>query len=94
MEILCDDKRLHSLTFDQETDFRNADKCYICKEPFGPHTGQDKVLDHNHVTGLYRGPAHSRCNLMMRKLYKIPVLFHNFKGYDSHLLVWGLAVQK
>ena len=94
MAILFDDERLHPMTFEQETKFHNADKCYICKKPFSDKKGEDKVLDHDHVTGLYRGPAHSRCNLMMRKLYKIPVFFHNFNGYDSHLLVWGLAFQK
>ena len=94
LEILFLDKRLRPMTWDQETRYNNSDKCYICKGPFGPHAGLERVLDHDHVTGEYRGPAHSRCNLMMTKLYKIPVFFHNFKGYDSHLLVWGLALQK
>ena len=93
-EILFDDERLHPLTWQEETRHHNADKCYICKKPFGPKIPEQKVMDHDHVTGLYRGPAHSKCNLMMRKLYKIPVVFHNFKGYDSHLLVWGIAAQK
>ena len=40
--------------------------------------------------GQFRGAAHNRCNLMLRKTYKIPVFFHNFRGYDSHHIVWGL----
>ena len=48
------------------------------------------VRDHEHLTGKYRGGAHERCNLMLRMTYKVPVLFHNFRVYDSHLIVWGL----
>jgi hypothetical protein len=46
-----------------------------------------KVRDHDHVTGEFRGAAHSYCNLKMRQQAKIPVFFHNFRGYDSHLIV-------
>ncbi len=60
MEILLDDQRLHEPTFEQANLFLNADKCYICKNPFGPKNGEGKVLDHDIVTGEYRGPAHSR----------------------------------
>ena len=50
-----------------------------------------KVRDHDHLTGKFRGAAHNRCNLRMKKSYKIPVFFHNFRGYDSHLIVKGMA---
>ena len=50
-----------------------------------------KVRDHDHITGKYRGAAHDRCNLRMRTTYKIPVFFHNFRGYDAHLIVKGMA---
>ena len=51
-----------------------------------------QVRDHDHITGRYRGAAHSRCNLQLRKTYKIPVFFHNFRKYDAHLLVNGLKL--
>ena len=35
-----------------------------------------------HVTGKYRGSAHTDCNLTN----KIYVIFHNLRGYDSHLI--------
>ena len=50
-----------------------------------------KVRDHDHITGRFRGAAHSSCNLRMRTIYKIPVFLHNFRGYDSHLIVAGLT---
>merc|ERR1711947_10404 len=46
-----------------------------------------KVRDHCHWSGLYRGAAHSGCNLALRKLNRIPVVFHNLSGYDSHIIM-------
>ena len=51
----------------------------------------DKVRDHCHVTGEYRGAAHNKCNLKARTNYKIPVFFHNLKGYDAHLLFTSIG---
>ena len=66
---------------------RCASHCCLCKKPLD----QDKVRDHCHLTGRYRGAAHSSCNLEEGKKrtrrYKIPVFFHNLKGYDGHLIV-------
>ena len=39
-----------------------------------------KVRDHDHWSGKYRGAAHSGCNLAMRKVKKILVVFHNLAG--------------
>ena len=38
-----------------------------------------------HVTGKYRGSAHWSCNIKLTKNF--PVIFHNLKGYDSHLIM-------
>ena len=42
------------------------------------------VRDHCHWTGKFRGAAHQTCNRLFRKTYKIPLISHNFTGYDSH----------
>ena len=46
-----------------------------------------KVRDHCHVTGKYRGAAHLSCNFNFQLTNKIPVVFHNLKGYDSHFIM-------
>ena len=45
------------------------------------------VRDHDHLTGQYRGCAHSKCNLAYQVKNCFPVFFHNLKGFDSHFIV-------
>ena len=67
--------------------FNKASDCWIC----GEELGNDKVRDHCHFTGRYRGPAHNKCNLKYRKPKNISVFFHNLSGYDSHLFIKKLG---
>lgn len=47
-----------------------------------------KCRDHNHCTGAYIGPACVKCNINRNdQHYKIPVVFHNLKGYDSKFII-------
>ena len=58
---------------------------------------RDAVKDHCHITGKFRGAAHSDCNKKLRinpKTDEIPVVFHNLKGYDAHHLMQGLSKAK
>ncbi len=89
LTVLFSEERLIMTPRDQRVFFYATD-CYLCKKPFKPDCS-DKVRDHDHLTGRFRGAAHNRCNLMLRKTYKIPVFFHNFRGYDSHLIVKALS---
>ena len=68
-------------------DFNNATRCWICKGELGP----DKVRDHCHLTGRYRGATHNQCNLKYRRLTFTPVAFHNLTNYDAHLFVKHLG---
>ena len=60
-------------------------KCHICK-----HQCVNKVRDHDHKTGKFIGPACNACNLKRKTTNKIPIFFHNGKGYDNHLIIKAL----
>ncbi|CAH3150415.1 unnamed protein product [Pocillopora meandrina] len=76
------------MTKEDEEKFLKASECYICNKKY---TDKDiKVRDHCHITGKYRGSAHQECNLQLRlnpEEVKIPVIFHNLRGYDSHFIM-------
>ena len=71
-----------------EEHFKTIDGCHICGEKY---TDKDvHVRDHCHITGKFRGSAHQECNLKLRikpENIKIPVIFHNLRGYDSHFIM-------
>ena len=72
------------ITPEEEEQFKQASKCWICGNLLNL---QDRVRDHCHFTGRYRGAAHNRCNLQYSKPNNISVFFHNLTGYDSHLFI-------
>ena len=74
-------------TREDEKQFNTASDCWIC----GEELGNDRVRDHCHYTGCYRGAAHNSCNLKYRKPESVPVFFHNLTGYDSHLFIKKLG---
>ena len=73
--------------------YREANECYWCRKPFVRHDlrGDQKVPDHCHYTGKYRGAAHSQCNLAHSIPKFIPVVFHNLSKYDAHIFIRELA---
>ena len=85
------------MTKDDEEKFQKAEKCHICDKKY---TDKDiRVRDHCHITSKYRGSAHQECNLKLRvnpEEVKIPVIFHNLRGYDSHFIMQeiGAIVKK
>ena len=76
------------MTEEDEKAFKEATHCHICEKKY--KVDDVPVRDHCHVTGKYRGSAHQTCNLKLRisaEKIKIPVIFHNLKGYDSHFIM-------
>ena len=50
-----------------------------------------KITDHCHYIGKFRGAAHSTCNLNYKVPQAIPVKIHNGSTYDYHFLIKELA---
>ena len=70
------------MTNEDETIYHNSHICWICTQELN----MDKVRDHCHVTGKFRGVAHNKCNLKLRIPRKLPTIFHNLQGYDEHII--------
>ena len=64
--------------------FQQSNSCWICKKLID--NDEEKVRDHCHVTGKFRGAAHWDCNINFQLTKKVPVIFHNLRRYDSHLI--------
>ena len=79
------------ITEEEEEQFKQATHCWICGKISNI---QDRVRDHCHFTGRYRGPACNKCNLQYSKPNNISVFFHNLTGYDSHLFIKRLGVSE
>ena len=77
------------ITKEEEEQFKQASNCWICRKKLNL---EDRVRDHCHFTGRYRGAAHNICNLKYSKPNNISVFFHNLTGYDSHLFIKKLGV--
>ena len=64
--------------------FQQSNSCWICKNLID--NNEEKVRDYCHVTGKFRGAAHWDCNINFQLTKKVPVIFHNLRGYNSHLI--------
>lgn len=70
--------------------FQTATHCHICEEELGT----DRVRDHCHLTGKYRGAAHNDYNWNFKFTSRIPLVFHNLKNYDAHLIIKAMGFIK
>ena len=80
------------MTEENEEDYRINNFCRFCER----NIDCDKVRDHCHLTGKYRGPAHSKCNFNVTQKQSdfIPIPFHNYSKYDSHMFFKKLVDKK
>jgi len=66
--------KLLKMTKKDDENFKKAKECHICNKKYD----EDKrVRDH----------CHEACNLNFKLTDKIPVIFHNLRGYDSHFIM-------
>ena len=68
-----------------EKRIQSSNICWICDKLFD--VGDKKVRGHCHITEKYRGSAHWSCNINLKLTKKVPVIFHNLRGYDRHLII-------
>ena len=66
---------------EEEKQFQLFNTCWIC----------EKLIEII-VTYLkkFRAAAHWSCNKNVQLTKKVPVIFHNWRGYDSHLIFYEL----
>ena len=80
----CAKVPMKPLTDEQIKTHKSATTCYICQRFLKT---EDKVRDHDHVTGNYIGAAHNLCNLNRKQIKHLPVYFHNLRKYDMHHII-------
>jgi hypothetical protein len=75
------------MSAEEEESFRKAKYCGLCKKELG----NDRARDHCHLSGKYRSALHLGCNLKFKLSKKIPVVFHNLKNYDAHVIMEAIG---
>ena len=66
----------------EEEQFQSSTTCWICETLIDDDS--EKVRDHCHVTGKFRGAAHWSCNINLQLTKQVSEIFHNLIGYGSH----------
>ena len=96
--INYEEKEMILLTDKKNKSYEKQKVCYICKKEFSTDENYknafklyQKVRDHCHYTGKFRGAAHSICNLTYKTPKEIPIVFHNGSTYDNHFIINKLA---
>ena len=72
------------MTEKEEHLFQERKSCWICKKLID--NDDEKVIDHCNISGKFRGAAHWDCNINFQLTKNVPVMFHNLRCYDSHLI--------
>ena len=67
---------------------KESSTCCLCNQTFTLYddTYNRRVRHHNHMTGAFVGMAHNECNLKCPVAEHIPVIFHNLKNFEAHIL--------
>ena len=82
----CLTRKPMSYTDDDKMTFNNTKRCPRCDKEFSDDV--PKFRDHCHITGKFRSALCGRCNGSLRlKRRTLPVIFHNMKSYDAHILL-------
>ena len=72
-----------SLTCEEEQSFQNATHCHTCDGMLGA----DRVRDHSACSLNFKYAKENE----KKNSFKIPVIFHDLRGYDSHFIMESLG---
>ena len=78
-----------TMSVEEEETFEQSNICWICNKLV--ENSDNKVENQCHISGKYRGGTHWSCNINLKITKKVPVIFHNLIGYDSHLIFIELS---
>ena len=67
---------------EEEEQFQSSNTCWICEKLID----DEKLRDHCHITGKFGDAAQCSCKINLQLTKKVPVIFHNLRGYGSHLI--------
>ena len=67
---------------ENERRFRKANQCHICYKLYSEKN--IRVKNHCQITDEYRSSDYQIFNANYRLTQKIPIIFHNLKGYNSN----------
>ena len=83
MVLTVKDQRVH----------KTGTNCHVCDKLLNGNS----VQEHCQITGKYRGDDHNACKLKLQlnpKTTPIPVVFHNLREYNGHLLMQAISKVK
>ena len=66
------------MSAEQNEEFEKICICWICSKLI--ENEDNKVRDHCHITGKYRGAARWSFNINLKSSKKLVVIFHNLRG--------------
>ena len=96
--INYEEKYMIPLTDNENKFYEEQKECHICQKEFCYDKNEknkskicQKVRDHCHYGGKFRGAAHSICNLNYKAATEIVLKIHNGSIYDYHFIIKELA---
>ena len=72
------------ITEEEEEQYQSRNTCWICKKLIDHD--DEKFRDRYQVTGRFRGATRWSCNINLQLNKNVPAIFHNLRGYNSHLI--------
>ena len=60
---------------EENEEFERSNICWICGRLI--EIEDNKVKDHCHITGKYRGPAHWNCNINLKVSKKLVIILED-----------------